>query len=328
MIETTDTKTILVIDDSSLDRLRIRIALEKTCRVIEAQSAADAREKLAQTTPELILLDILMPKENGFQFFAWMKKEPQLSEIPVIFLTCDDDPETETQCIQTGAQDFIKKPVVHSVLCSRVFRILELDSYRRQLEKEVKKQTALAKQRLLQYENLTRSTIDALVQVLDMKTESPGRTRRIAATATAIALRLQKTPAEIENIYYAAVLHDIGKILTAGSAEKPADHTETGCKILSSVPYLEQFASCARSHHECFDGTGFPDRLRGKNIPETARILAAANAYESMSHPMRGTSPLEPAAICSKIQNEKGTRFDPVIADALLEVITETEMRG
>ncbi|HJJ48051.1 MAG TPA: response regulator [Methanocorpusculum sp.] len=326
---------ILVIDDDFVTRTIVSASLKKQYTVFTAESANAAGEILREQIPDLILLDISMPETDGFAFFASLQKNPLTADIPVIYLTGDDSPETEISCLSTGAMDYIKKPPLIAVLRTRIAHALELTSLRKAVEQEVKTQTLLAQNKteltyscIKESEKLIRGITNIITAAVENKgNTAKGTTRKTAAAAAAIAGILGKTGSEIQEIYLASLYYDIGMITVPDTLlAKPEkneieeliiqNHTTAGAALLENTGSLSRFARIAKYHHEKWDGTGYPEGLEGKNIPETAQIIAAAEIYTAFS--ASGT----PADTVTKtVLTLSGTTLDPRIANALLALI-------
>ena len=329
--ETADKKEIriLVVDD---DPLNLRIAqnmLSKQYQVSAANSGTDALKFLENHQPDLILLDLHMPGMDGFAVQDTLKKNPKWQEIPVIFLTADEDCETEIQGFQAGAMDFIKKPFAADIVKARVQRILELDHLKKCLQEEVRRQTKHT-------ENLSLQIIEALAGAIDAKdTYTSGHSKRVAYYAREIARRVGKSEQEQRNIYFAAMLHDVGKIgvpdQIINKPDKLTDeeyaivkrHPVIGADILKNVSEIPGIVEGARWHHERYDGSGYPDGLRGEEIPEGARIICVADAYDAMTskRSYRGILPKE--TVKEQLKQGIGTQFDAVFAQVMLQMMEE-----
>ena len=322
---------ILVVDDSNMMVLVARRILEKDPRlsVMSVSSGEACLELLKNYKPDLILLDIVMTGKDGFEVLHELKANPETSHIPVIFLTGDEHNESEIRGLREGAVDFITKPFVPEVLLQRVRNTLELSLLQQDLQHEVARQTEKNRQ-------LTREIMQALSSTVDAKDHyTRGHSARVAKYAQEIARRLGKSEQEQEDIYYMGLLHDIGKIGVAGSIirkdsrleddefEEIKEHPVTGYNILKTITALPGLATGARWHHEHYDGTGYPDGLKGNKIPEEARIIAVADVYDALTS-KRSYSDVRPQAVVrSIIEKGRGTHFDPIIAEVMLRMIDE-----
>ena len=319
---------LIVDDDAQVCRLAESI-LGKHFRVEACQSGARAAETAARVCPALILLDINLGDMTGFDVLHALRQSAVTGEIPVVFLTGERDEAAEVEGFRNGAADFVRKPFVPEVLLHRARRIIELDRLQRNLQSEVKRQT-------LRAERLTKEMMLALSKTVDAKDHyTNGHSERVAAYAAEIARRMGKSLAEQEQIYEMGLMHDIGKIgvaeeiinkttrLSDREFETIKHHTVTGSEILRTISDMPELSTGARSHHERYDGKGYPDGIKGTDIPEAARIICLADCYDAMTSTRTYSSPREQAAVRAEIERCAGTQFDPEIARVLLQMIDE-----
>ncbi len=320
---------ILVVDDSAMMCSLAKRILENTFNISIARSGDECLNYIKTKIPHLILLDITMKGMDGFEVLKILKGSTETSSIPVIMLTGDDNTETEIRCLHEGAVDFIRKPFVPGILIQRVQQTIELSLLQKNLQFEVQKQTHKLEQLTLQIMIALSGTVDAK----DHYTR--GHSFRVAKYSKEIARRLGRNAQDQQDIYYMGLLHDIGKIGVAGSIIRKdskltdeeyqdiKEHTLTGYNILKNINALPGLAIGARWHHEHFDGTGYPDGIKGKQIPEEARIIAIADAYDAMTS-KRSYSKIRPQEdVRKEIERCRGTHFDPVITDIMLSMIDE-----
>lgn len=321
-------KTILVVDDSVINLKSIKRLLKDTYKVVAVNSANDAFKYLKTAIPDLILLDVLMPDVDGFQMMEQLKSNQSYEEIPVIFLTADNDKEKELQGFRLGAVDFILKPFEPDVVRSRINRAIELETLRNNLKEEVRAKTK-------EVEQITFQSLMSVAETLDSKMAfSLNHSYRIAKISEEIARRLNKDEDDVTNVYYTALLHDIGNIaipdnifykqgkLTKEERELIKRHTIMGADILSNIS-IKNVTECVRSHHEWYNGKGYPDQLIGEEIPLIARILAVSDAYEAMAHDRVYRKKLSEEAIIKEFTDCSGVQFDPKITQIMLELIKE-----
>ncbi len=331
-----DKATILVVDD---DAMNLRIAekmLESQFHIECVKSGREALEFVERVIPNLILLDLHMPGMDGFQVIAALRAQERFREIPVIFLTADNDRDTEIKGFREGALDFITKPFIADIAISRVNRILELSRLQKDLQTEVKKQTRTAEERRQKVERLSSQIMETLAGTIDAKDKyTKGHSSRVAEYALKIAEKLGKSEKEQQDIYYLGLLHDIGKIgipdgiinktsrLTDDEYEVIKTHPAIGAEILENISELPELALGARWHHERYDGRGYPDHLKGEDIPEMARIIGVADAYDAMTSNRSYRSVLPQSVVRGEIEKGKGSQFDPLFADKMIEMIDE-----
>ena len=321
---------VLVVDDSSMILSMTRRILEKSYTVHTVSSGEECLEFVKTHSPNLILLDFHMTGIDGLETLHRLKANRDTHYIPVIFLTGDEHNETEIKSLRDGAMDFISKnPLVPGVLLQRVRNTIELTLLQKNLQHEVDKQTQ-------QIKKLTREITQALSSTVDAKDHyTRGHSARVAKYSAEIARRMGKSEKEQEEIYYMGLLHDIGKIGVAGSIirknsrltddefEEIKEHPMAGFQILKNITALPSLAVGARWHHEHFDGSGYPDHLKGYQIPEEARIIAVADVYDALTS-KRSYSEIRPQSVVRDIiEKSKGSHFDPDIANIMLQMIDE-----
>ena len=329
-------QTVLVVDDSGLN-LRVAMnILKEHFDVTCANSGPAAFEVMKKQIPDLILLDYHMPVMDGFQFIEKLRESEEYKDIPIIMLTADNDRDTEVRGFQAGVMDFIAKPFVNEIMIQRVGRILELSRLQRDLQSEVKIQTKKAEERRNQVEKLSEEVMRTLANTIDAKDPyTNGHSLRVAKYSKEIAKRAGKSKAEQKEIYQMALLHDIGKIgvpdeiinkdtrLTDEEYAAIRKHPAIGSDILKTIEEIPDIMIGARWHHERYDGRGYPDGLKGEEIPEYARIIGVADAYDAMTSKRSYRGILGQDVVRAEIEKGKGTQFDPVFADVMLQMIDE-----
>ncbi len=331
-----DDRWILVVDDDAANLTMASSILSSAgMRASCIKSGAAAVKFLQANRPDLILLDIHMPGMDGFETLAAIKQPGRGSaDIPVIFLTADDDSETETRGLRAGAMDFIRKPFVPEVLLLRVGNAIELTRLQADLESEVRKKTQEVLNQTNKLSRLSTQAVMTLAGAIDAKdTYTNGHSSRVAEYSKRIAA-LAGFPEEAqEEIYMIGILHDVGKIgipdaiinkpgrLTDEEFEVIKSHPVLGERILSNIPEFPKLRMGARYHHERYDGKGYPDGLSGEDIPVEARIIAVADAYDAMSSRRSYRDVLPQAHIRAEIEEGKGTQFDPLFADIMVSMI-------
>ncbi|WP_029231804.1 HD domain-containing phosphohydrolase [Butyrivibrio sp. VCB2006] len=280
--------------------------------------------------PDLILMDISMPEMDGFEVVKELKKsEAKWRDTPVIFLTANEDEDTETKGLSLGAMDFIRKPFVASVLVLRVKHAVELVRLQRDLESMVDEKTK-------ENENLFLHVVESLADAIDAKDNyTNGHSGRVALYSKEIAARLGYDEKRQEKIFMMGLLHDVGKIgipdevinkpgrLTAEEFACIKKHPGIGGKILGNIKEMPELAAGAKWHHERYDGSGYPQGLAGDDIPEEARIIAVADAYDAMTSNRSYRGVLAQDIVRGEIEKGKGSQFDPKFADIMLAMIDD-----
>ena len=327
------TKRVYIVDDDVINlQVAGKILSSGGIHVTALKSGEALFEQLdkAEVLPDLILLDVKMPGMDGYETIKRLHSlETPASKIPVIFLTADESDGAEREGLTLGAMDFIRKPFVPEVLLLRVNNIIELVTLQKQLYFEVEQKTRENK-------NLFLQVVSALVAAIDTKdVYTRGHSSRVAKYSKMIAKRLGYSEATQDEIYMMGILHDVGKIgipitvlnkkgaLTDEEYEQIKGHSVMGAAILQKIEDNPKFALGAKHHHERYDGTGYPDGLKGDKIPEEARIIAVADAYDAMSSDRSYRNHLPQDEIKKEITNGKGIQFDPTFADIMLSIIEE-----
>jgi putative two-component system response regulator len=326
---------ILVVDDEPLN-LKVVGRILGAYEVVSFTSGKEALEWLSGNTPDLILLDLHMPEINGREVFEKIKEMDSVKDVPVVFLTADSGRETEAEIFEAGAMDYIQKPFLPKVVFSRISRILELYHLQHSLQDEIDKKTEQLRASNRKVKNLSVQVMLTLANTIDAKDKyTRGHSVRVASYAKEIARRMGKSEQEQDTAYYIGLLHDIGKIgipdsiinkpdkLTIEEYELIKDHPAIGADILKDMTEIPEASIGAHWHHERYDGNGYPDGLAGEEIPEYARIIGVADAYDTMSSKRSYRDVLPQDVVRKEIEAGRNTQFDPAIADILLQMIDE-----
>ena len=334
---------ILVVDDDSMNLRMAEFILNKShYMVTKASSGQEALDMLQQGTMDLILLDIEMPEMDGFELMKILQDSVEWRKIPVIFLTADRSAETEEKCFQVGAVDYIGKPFVPSIMAQRIKRTLELEAYRKSLEKMVEAQL----QRITQLQQDIIITMANLIESRDGTTgEHVKRTSLYVARFLDVLMEKGIYNEELTNEYAdyikkAAPMHDIGKITVSDLILQKAgrfteeeyaimkNHAKAGQILIqenmSSIvdkKFVEIASDIAAYHHEKWNGNGYPEGRKEYEIPLCARIVAVADIYDALVAKRQykeGMSSEEALAIMKK---DRGITFEPVLFDIFEENI-------
>lgn len=344
-MQTQNRELILLVDDDPGNLKRAQTILGEEFRISATTSGKMALSLLSKVTPDLILLDVNMPEMNGFETLTKIRELENGAAIPVVFLTGDNDAETETKCFEAGAMDFVGKPFVSQVLVSRVKRILENKQYQNHLEDMVASQVA-------QITRMQDEVITGIANLIESRDNSTGlhvkNTQNYVRILTR-ALRERGLYADILDYNYelntvkASVLHDIGKIKTPDAILlKPGrltdeefavmkKHTVDGCEIIDGIigtveheEYVDIARKIARHHHERWDGTGYPDGLAGEEIPLCARIMALADVFDALYQERCYKKAIRPASkVFEIIKENSGSQFDPNLTEIFCELQQE-----
>ena len=322
-------KIILIVDDDRLTLSTAQNLLGDTYKVVAVNSGKQAYKYLERHTPDLILLDINMPEIGGFEVMEALQADSRWRKIPVIFLTADRSSETEVECFRMGACDFISKPFEPQTMQSRIKSTLELDGYRKDLQRRLDEKTR-------EMERITIQAIMTVANTVDAKDEyTKGHSMRVAAYAELVAQRLGWPEEEVQNIYFVAMLHDVGKIGVPDAVlNKPfrltdlefrliQNHTVMGSEILKDFKMFPNVNVGAKYHHERYDGKGYPEGLKAESIPIVARIIALVDSYDAMTSNRVYRRRLSDDIVKQELEKGKGSQWDPDLVDIFLELIEE-----
>lgn len=324
-------RIIVVDDDPVICKKAWKSLTDAGMKAVALKSGEQLIEHIAKNgSPELILLDIRMHGMDGYETLIKLRETEEAGrETPVIFLTGDEDEDTEIRGLTLGAMDFIRKPFIPDVLVLRVRHAVELIKLQRDLAGEVEKKTR-------ENEELFLQVVSSLADAIDAKDAyTKGHSGRVAAYSREIAKRCGYGEKEQDDIYMMGLLHDVGKIgvpdeiinkpgrLTDEEFLKIKQHPAIGGRILENIQKMPELASGAKWHHERFNGKGYPDGLAGEEIPEAARIIAVADAYDAMTSNRSYRVMLSQETVRSEIEKGMGSQFDPRFAKIMLEMIDE-----
>lgn len=326
-------KTILIVDDDRMNLVTAQKFLMEEYKVVGVNSGKQAFKYLMKFRPDLILLDIFMPEIGGFEVMRLLQENKDWCKIPVIFLTADRKTETESKCFQMGAHDFITKPFEPGIMLNRIRRAIELDGYRKDLQRRLEEKTR-------EVELVTIQAITTVANTIDAKDDyTKGHSIRVAYYSEALARKIGWSEEEVQNIHYIALLHDIGKIgvpdsvlnkpfkLTNVEFELIKNHTVMGAEILKDIKMFPHVSVGAKFHHERFDGKGYPSGLKGDEIPLVARIIGIVDSYDAMTSNRVYRRRLQDEKVKQELLRGKGTQFDPYLVDQFMELLEEGNLQ-
>ena len=326
-------KHVVVVDDDEINlQIASKILKSAGIGVTTFRSGEALLEHLEDNIshPDLILLDVMMPGLDGYETMKKLRaKDTPAARLPVVFLTADESIGAEKTGLSLGAMDFIRKPFVPEVLLLRVNHIIELVRLQKQLYYEVEQKTRENK-------NLFIHVVQSLATAIDTKDiYTKGHSSRVAEYSKMIAKRAGYTEARQDEIYIMGLLHDVGKIgIPITVLNKPGKldeeefeiikkHSLKGYAILKNIEENPKLAIAAKCHHERYDGAGYPSGIAGEDIPEEARIIAVADAYDAMSSDRSYRAHLSQDEIREELKKGSGGQFDPKFADIMLGIIDE-----
>ncbi len=337
--------TIMVIDDDERIRKILTLQLEKAgYNVITVANGSDALELIGQVDVDVVITDIRMPDITGDKILKYIKSH--FPTIPVIMLTGVVDVETAVNIMKSGAYDYLVKPVKREELLVTVHRALQYRAivlrnirlqeenlrYQKELEQKVRERTRELARALAHLREVHMDTVKILASAIEEKDPyMRGHSNRVRILAAEMARKLGYKEMEIERIEYGALLHDIGKIaidqrildkpgpLTEEERKIIQEHPVIGERIISKVSFFADIAPMVRWHHERWDGLGYPDGIKGENIPVPVRILNLVDAFDAMTsdRPYRKALPID--RVLEIIKEERGKQFAPDMVDLFLE---------
>mgnify|MGYP003334434508 CR=1 FL=1 len=344
--------TILVVDDTPENLSLMSALLKKNYRVRVANSGEKALSAVRQSSqPDLILLDIMMPGMSGYEVCESLKQDPATRKIPIIFLTALNAPDEQKKGLELGAADYITKPINPPILMARVKTQLENKAVADFLRDQAEFLTAEVDRQTKHIAAVQEVTIQALASLAETRDNDTGNhIRRTQFYVLALAQQLKNHPRfsrllnseNIDLIYRSAPLHDIGKVgipdrillkpgsLTAQEFEIMKTHTSLGKNAIekaestlsAEISFLKFAKEIAYCHQEKWDGSGYPQGLKGDEIPIAARLMAVADVYDALisDRVYKKRVPHEKAVAI--IQQGSGIHFDPTVVEAFM-VITD-----
>lgn len=346
-------KTILVVDDDKMNLATAKNLLAQEYKIIAVNSGKMALTYLQRNLPDLILLDIKMPEMSGLDVMEQILENEVWKTVPVIFLTADTGDDTEVQCFEMGAADFISKPFIPAVMKSRIRRTLELEGYRKNLEGAVKIQAEEIASQDKRIVNIQHEVIWGMANLIESRDGTTGgHVKRTRTFVKMIAEQLQKQGAYAEvlsdkyvaTLCEAAPMHDIGKIavpdyilkgttkLTDAEFDEMKNHAAAGAKIIHDTMekiedefFIRIACNVANYHHEKWDGSGYPEGRRGEEIPLEARIMAVADVFDALAFSRSYKEAKSIEQTYCIIQEAGGKHFDPQVVEAFVAVRKQIE---
>ena len=332
--------SVLVVDDEEPIRNALRKYLkQQQFEVYTAGSGDEALQQLRLHKVALMLSDIRMPGTSGVDLVPQaLEIEPELA---ILMLTAVNDATSAALCMQRGAMDYLTKPIELADLGRAVQRalkrremLLENRELNQWLKEEVTTRTAELQRERHRLERVSTATLEALVNALEAKDPYlRGHSARVADLSANIAAELQLPEDEVERVRMAGRLHDLGKIgtresvvnkegpLTPEEFEHVTQHVIIGAQILAPLTHLGDVVSMVRSHHERWDGTGYPEALRGEEIPLGGRVIAAAEVFDALTTSRPYQEKMTPEQAVERLADLSGTVLDPRVFEALMSIV-------
>ena len=341
-----DKPAILIVDDE-VRNIELQKAYLKpyNYEILTASNGEEAIKTVAGNNIDLILLDVMMPGKNGFTVTKQLKSHEKTRAIPIVLVTALSDKKDRVKGIEAGCDDFISKPVDSSELLARVRSLLKVKAYNdhmrnyeQELETEVARRTKELNAALVMIEETALETIHRLAAAAECRDQYTGsHILRMSRYAEAIAKKMGLDSGFVKALLCAASMHDIGKIgIPDKILMKPGklnteewaimqQHTVIGAKILngSKQDYMKLAEEIALTHHEKWNGSGYPQGLKGEHIPISGRIVAVADVFDALISERPYKASLSTRESFTIIKNERGTHFDPAVIDAFIGIKQE-----
>ncbi len=337
---------ILIVDDEERNLRLMEALLAPLGYAIElACNGEEALMKAAEAPPDLILLDVMMPVLDGFEVAKRLKEDEATQIVPIVMVTALHAVEDRVKAIEAGANDFLSKPVEKTELRARVRTLLNVKAYndhmrnyQKELESEVARRTEELREAIEKAKGASLETIYRLARAAEYKDEDTGaHILRMSHYSAAIARKLGLPDSEVESILYAAPMHDVGKIgipdrillkpgkLDPEEWEIMKQHTVIGGRILSGseAEFIRLAETIALTHHEKWDGTGYPNGLNGEGIPISGRITAIADVFDALTSKRPYKEGFAVEKSFSIIREGRGSHFDPQVVDAFFAITDE-----
>lgn len=335
---------ILIIDDEWAN-VHLLERFLREAGFTNLRTTTDSREALQvyrEAQPDIVLLDLLMPFLDGFDVLRQFEEEAEPGEyVPILVLTADITNETKQRALSSGAKDFLTKPLDLSEVLLRIRNLLETRMLHLQIRAHNEELEQKVRERTVELEMSKIEIFERLALASEYRDCSTGEhTKRVGNLSAAIAEAAHARQSQVQLIRRAAQLHDIGKIgipdeilLKPGRLE-PAEfeimktHTTIGASILSGSehPLLKMAESIALTHHERWNGRGYPNGLSASAIPFEGRVVALADAFDALTH-QRPYKPKWPIEACiAEIRRQSGRQFDPALVSAFLQLASNSDL--
>ena len=343
-------RTMLIVDDDIINRSILENIFSRYYRIEEAEDGSEGLEKILSNPDRLcaILLDVVMPRMDGIQVLRRLHETGLTDRVPVFLITAEASDSVMREGYQLGVMDVIGKPVVPYVVLRRVQSVVELFGARERLSNVVELQQSEILEKARRIVELNQGMIEALAAAIEFRNGESGEHVRRIHDITGYMLKNTEMgegfgPDDVDNIALAAIMHDVGKIaipdailnkpgkLTAEEFEIMKTHTVQGERLLGTIPQLREseayFYACdiARHHHERWDGRGYPDGLKGDEIPVWSQIVSLADVYDALTSKRVYKNAFSPQRALEMIQNGECGVFNPRLLDSFMKA--EPEIR-
>ncbi len=332
--------TILIVEDQdfNIQLLKSMLAHNGYMNVICVQDSREAIDNYHQSKPDVVFLDLHMPYLDGFDVLEQLQELTHNDYVPVLILTADTDPNARQRALALGAMDFINKPFKISEVLLRTRNFLHSRQMHLQLKAKNHLLEKLVFERTRLLEEAQIEMLERLANAAEYRDQETGEhTTRVGWLAVSMARQIGMPETQVSLLRRAASLHDIGKIavpdhillkpdfLTPAEFEIMKTHAEVGAHLLKDgrSEVIKMAETIALTHHERWDGSGYPHGLKGEEIPLEGRIVALADVYDALSHarPYKEAWPRQ--RVVSEIEAQSGRHFDPGVVDAFRRLESE-----
>ncbi len=349
-------KDILIVDDMEINRAILSQIFADRNQILEGENGLEAVQILEERREHIaaVLLDILMPVMDGFQVMEKMKDMGLMEKIPVFLITADSSEESMCRGYQLGAMDIIEKPIVPYFVRRRVESVMELFAARERLSHVVELQGQKLRRQEQEILNLNYSIIESLSTAIEFRSgESGEHVKRIRRLTRLLLEELGRTgkkeyafsDREIQEISQASIMHDVGKIaisdlilnkpgrLTDEEFEIMKSHTVMGCQVLEQIPQyknnrLYQYAyDICRHHHERWDGKGYPDGLKGREITVWSQVVSVADVFDALTNKRVYKPAIPVPEAMDMIFTGQCGAFNPELLEALEKILPQIEAK-
>ncbi len=340
----TERPKILVVDDEKCNlRLIEAFLVNEGYEIALAENGKQALSQVQKNVPDIILLDAMLPDIDGFKIAKELKENGKTKLTPIVMVTSLSETNDRIKALEAGIDDFLTKPIDRTELIARVRSLLKVKHYndhmvhyQAQLETEVEKRSEQLKQALHKIREVSFDTIHRLSRAAEYKDkDTAAHIVRMSRYAAAVAEKMGMSAEKTESILYASPMHDVGKIgipdqillkpakLDAEEWKIMEQHTVHGAHILegSGSDFLKLAEEIALTHHEKWDGSGYPRQLKETQIPLPGRITAIADVFDALTSKRPYKEPFSIEKSLDIIKGSRSTHFDPDVVDAFLMVL-------
>ncbi|MDR0885982.1 MAG: response regulator [Clostridiales Family XIII bacterium] len=347
----TEKKVIMLVDDNVTNLTAAREILKDKYKTYPIPSAKVLFDLLEKIIPDMILLDVEMPEMNGFQAIEILKADKRYMDIPVIFLTAQIAENSELEGLSKGAVDYVQKPFIAPLLLRRIENHLLMQEQKNQLKHYNENLEELVSEKTKEIYNLQNAILATVSDMVEFRDDITGG--HVSRTQGYLLLLIQELLADgiykdeieqwnVDEIIQSAQLHDVGKIsisdlilnkpgrLTDEEFKTMQEHVNKGVEIINTIEkkaHINDFLTSAKiiaaTHHEKWDGSGYPNGLKGTAIPLEGRLMAIADVYDALVSVRPYKKAFTPAEAERIIIEGRGTHFDSVLVDAFTKVSNE-----